>query len=81
MVHSATKKHVRDTRTMSPDVHLVASRLRDHFSGLSSNFADMSPEALAEIAYHLVKYRDRQTSVAAIKAPPSLLAYSSTVKP
>jgi hypothetical protein len=60
LVHSDTKKSVKDSPDMPTDVDLVASRLRSHFSSLSSNFEDMAPEAVTEIARHLVEYRDRR---------------------
>jgi len=59
-VHSDTKKSVEDFQDMRTDVDIVASRLRSHFDGLSRNFENMAPEAVMEIAHHLVEYRDRK---------------------
>lgn len=60
MVYSITKKNAEDFQDMNPDVSLDASRLRSHFAGLSSNFENMAPQAVLEIARHLVEYRGRK---------------------
>ena len=59
-MHSDTEKSVEDFLNMPRDVDLVESHLRSHFSGLSSSFENMAPEAVMKIARHLVEYRGRK---------------------
>jgi len=66
MVHSVTcennaKPRIDSPRAVGPDARLVAARLTAHLQSLPSNFADMEPEAILEIAHYLIEYRDRLT--------------------
>lgn len=59
-MHSDTQKSDDDFQDVRTNVDIVASRLRSHFDGLSRNFENMAPEAVMEIAHHLIEYRDRK---------------------
>lgn len=71
MMHSATET-VQGFELVSPDVELVASRLRFHFSGLSSNFEDMAPEAILEITRQLIEYRNQKSRSATPQTPATV---------